>query len=93
MNNVRAHAIVSGSVQGVWYRGSAVEEAHKIGGLTGWVRNIPGGSVELVCEGQREKVEQLIKWLWHGPSTATVTNVKVEWGDATGEHADFGVSY
>ncbi len=94
MDNVRAHATVYGTVQGgVWYRGSTVEEACTIGGLTGWVRNNPGGTVEVVCEGQKENVEQLIKWLWNGPPTAIVTSVKVDWQNATGEFSEFVISY
>ncbi len=93
MEIVRANIIVSGRVQGVWYRASAVEAAERIGGITGWARNLPGGDVEVVCEGKREKVERLIAWLQQGPPAAKVSDVQVTWEKATGEFSGFTVRY
>ncbi|MBI5815560.1 MAG: acylphosphatase [Nitrospinae bacterium] len=93
MENVKANAFVSGLVQGVFFRATTSEEANRIGGLSGWVRNLPDGRVEVMCEGPKEKVERLVAWLWHGPPMARVDNVEVKWGDATGDYQGFSVAY
>ena len=73
----RVRAIVTGRVQGVAYRASTVYEARDHG-LTGWVRNLPDGSVELEAQGDRAKVDALLAWCAHGPPAARVTGVNVE---------------
>lgn len=93
MDNIRARAYVSGTVQGVFFRATTMEEANRIGELAGWVRNLPDGRVEVVCEGSREKVERLIAWLWHGPPSAHINDVSVTWGQATGEYREFRIAY
>ena len=75
---VRAHLWVSGRVQGVYYRASA-ERVATGWGLTGWVRNLPDGRVELVAEGDRPQVEALISWCREGPPDAAVTAVEILW--------------
>ncbi|HEY2191224.1 MAG TPA: acylphosphatase [Actinomycetospora sp.] len=71
------HAVVHGTVQGVFYRASAEQEAQRLG-VAGWVRNLPDGSVELLVEGEDAAVEQMIDWAGRGPSRAEVTGVDVE---------------
>lgn len=71
------HCLVSGRVQGVYYRASARREAEALG-LTGWVRNLPDGRVELVAMGSEHALRQLQDWLWRGPSDARVTDVTRE---------------
>jgi acylphosphatase len=93
MENFRAHAYVTGMVQGVFFRATTAEQAHRIGDLAGWVRNLPDGRVEVVCEGSKEKAGQLMAWLWHGPPSADVNDVTVTWGAATGEYRDFHIAY
>jgi acylphosphatase len=88
----RAHVIVQGRVQGVYYRASARDHARRLN-LTGWARNCPDGSVELVVEGERRQIEQLIAWCHKGPPAAVVTQVEVEWQTATGEFEGFFVKY
>lgn len=88
----RVHIWVSGKVQGVWYRATTVEEAKKLG-LTGWVRNLPDGRVEIVAEGPRESLERLIAWCHEGPPLAVVDEVKVVWEPYTGEFANFSIAY
>ena len=68
------HALVSGRVQGVYYRQSTREQAQRLG-LAGWVRNLPDGRVELVAEGEAEALQQLADWLAQGPSEARVSAV------------------
>ncbi|HWH79664.1 MAG TPA: acylphosphatase [Candidatus Binatus sp.] len=79
----RVHLKITGRVQGVYYRASALQEAQKLG-LTGWVMNCFDGSVEAVAEGDRQKLELLIAWCKQGPDGARVANVEVRW--ATAEH-------
>ena len=93
MEKIRAHAYVTGIVQGVFFRATTEEEAQRIGGLTGWVRNLPDGRVEVVCEGTKEKVERLTAWLWHGPPSAHVSDVNLTWSEPTGEYSDFRIAY
>lgn len=73
MNSCR-HFLVSGRVQGVFFRAATQATAHRLG-LTGWVRNLPDGRVELVACGAEEKLKQLEAWLWQGPPHARVEQV------------------
>ncbi len=74
----RLHIIISGTVQGVFYRANTKEQADRLG-VTGWVRNICDGNVEIVAEGEREKLEQLLDWCWHGPVDAKVSDLEYGW--------------
>jgi acylphosphatase len=94
MNKVRAHLFISGIVQGVFFRHYTFETAHKLG-LTGWVRNLPNCQVETVFEGPKDKVYEMIKWCHHGPPSAKVTSVNIQWetpacadASACASHAD-----
>jgi acylphosphatase len=86
----RLHLIVSGRVQGVGFRFSAYDEAKQLA-LAGWVRNLPGGEVEVVAEGSRENLQMLEAWAHLGPPSAHVTAVREEWLDFTGEFTDFRI--
>jgi len=80
---VRAHAFVSGRVQGVYYRANTRETAlsHDV---DGWVRNLADGRVEAVFEGPRESVESVVEWCHEGSPAARVEDVEVEYGDPEG---------
>jgi acylphosphatase len=71
------HSFVSGLVQGVWFRASTQEQASQLG-LTGWVRNLPDGRVEVLACGEREQVLALYEWLKKGPERAKVTEASYE---------------
>jgi len=88
----RAEVVVSGHVQGVWFRSSTVEEARRAG-VSGYVRNREDGSVEAVFEGTRTAVMLAVAWCYHGPGAAQVTDVKVKWTEPTGEFFGFNVRY
>lgn len=88
---VRADMTVSGKVQGVFYRASCQAEAMRLG-VMGEVRNLPGGEVEVIAEGERPAVEELVVWCRHGPPSAEVENVTVRWSHARGEFRTFMVS-
>lgn len=72
---VRVRLVIHGTVQGVWYRKHAAEEAIRLG-LTGWVRNLPGGGVEAAAEGPPEAVDRFVAWCRQGPPLARVTAVE-----------------
>lgn len=90
MNRVRAHVVVEGRVQGVFFRAYTQDEArrHKI---TGWVKNRYDGKVEAVFEGEENNVKALIDWTHTGPPYARVENVEVTWEPYTGEFSGFSV--
>ncbi|MFC1549107.1 acylphosphatase [Candidatus Omnitrophota bacterium] len=92
MDNARAHVIVSGMVQGVFFRADAREQARELS-LTGWVKNCWGGNLEVVLEGNKKDIEKMIDWLHTGPPSARVEEVKVEWEEPTGEFDTFFVNY
>jgi acylphosphatase len=89
----RMRAIVKGIVQGVGFRYFAVYQAQRIGGITGYVRNLRDGNVEVVAEGEREKLEQLLAQLRKGPTGAHVTGVDVFWENPTGEFTNFSIRW
>ena len=84
MKQVRAHVLIEGRVQGVCYRIDARRAALERN-LTGMVRNLPGGKVEAVFEGEDSDVKSMLKWCETGPPLARVTKVEVEWKPYTGE--------
>ena len=88
--NIRANARIRGRVQGVFYRQSTMETARRLG-VTGWVRNLPDGSVEAVAEGPAEAVRALLDWCRQGPPAAEVISIDLDWSDATGEFSRFAV--
>ena len=89
---IRAHLIIEGRVQGVGYRANTRRMANKLN-LTGWVRNLRNGDVEAIVEGPETEVQKLIIWCHRGPTSAYVSNVKVEKSDATGEFNTFSTKY
>lgn len=83
---VTRHLVITGLVQGVWYRESMREAAEGLG-VTGWVRNRSDGSVEAVIQGEAGSVQALIDWARRGPPQARVANVEVR--DTTGDYEFF----
>lgn len=72
--NCCRHFLVSGYVQGVFYRAASESIARRLD-LTGWVRNLPDGRVEVVACGEETKLKELEQWLWQGPPRARVEQV------------------
>jgi acylphosphatase len=88
----RAHLLVSGRVQGIFFRLETKYKA-EIHNVKGWVRNLPDGRVEAVFEGEEEAVKALIEFCKRGPAGARVTNVDLRWENFTGEFDAFKVKY
>jgi acylphosphatase len=85
------HVIVRGRVQGVSFRHYTRLRAVELG-LTGWVRNMPDGTVEVTAEGEREPLDQLLAFLHRGPSGAHVFSIVFDWRAAAGQFTDFEVT-
>jgi acylphosphatase len=88
----RVQLLIVGTVQGVAYRWSAQRRARELG-LTGWVRNLPGGEVEALAEGATESVAHFIEWCRRGPPAAEVARVDVTEHPPTGEYRAFDVRH
>ncbi|KKL93730.1 hypothetical protein LCGC14_1871750 [marine sediment metagenome] len=86
-------AVVRGRVQGIGFRDYVLNRARFLG-LSGYVRNLPDGrSVEVVAEGARPDLEQLLDYLREGPSISRIDAVDAEWREATGAYDGFGVGF
>jgi acylphosphatase len=86
--NVRAHLLISGRVQGVFFRSETGFYARRLN-IRGWVRNLPDGRVEAVFEGEESNVKQLIDFCKKGPPGARVTGVNVSWEAYASEFSGF----
>jgi acylphosphatase len=92
MQLARAHLVIKGRVQGVFYRAFARDIATQLG-LKGWVRNVSDGSVEALLEGDRQEIEQAIRHCHLGPPGARVDDIDVRWEDYQGDLQVFQVRY
>lgn len=86
----RVHLRIYGRVQGVFFRAFMKSVADGLG-ITGWVRNVEDGSVEVVAEGEEEKLQKLIAEARRGPPLAFVERVEVNWEEYKGEFSDFQI--
>jgi len=84
------HVLISGRVQGVWFRASTKKKADELG-IHGWVRNTSDGKVEAVFEGEKEKIDEMIKWCHIGPPLAHVEKVEVEKQIPTNAFKEFSI--
>ena len=91
-NKIRAHAIITGKVQGVFFRVETKHAAEGFG-VSGWVRNKMDGSVEAVIEGEKADVKAMLAWCQTGPPHARVSNADITWQGYTGEFETFDVTY
>jgi len=91
-STMRFRAIVSGRVQGVNFRWYTIQQARAMG-LVGMVRNLPSGDVEVIAEGNEDRLQSLLRFLRRGPSAARVDNVDVAWSRPTGEFSRFDISW
>ena len=92
-NLASVQAVVYGYVQGVFFRAFVSRRATELG-LTGYVRNLPNGeAVEVLAEGERKRLEELISHLKVGPPTAKVERVVTSWSEYTGGYSRFSIRY
>lgn len=90
MNGTGIHIVARGLVQGVGFRWFVHKHAAGLG-LVGQVKNLPDGSVEIIAEGDRSLVEELIKVLKIGPRSAHVADLVIEWREVTGKYLGFTI--
>jgi len=88
----RGHFIVRGQVQGVCYRMDARDLADQLG-ITGWVRNRPDGTVEVLAEADELKLKQFLAWCRQGPPHGQVSGVEESYAEATGEFDGFRIAF
>jgi acylphosphatase len=89
-HNARLRMVVSGRVQGVFFRAAASAQARSLG-IVGYARNLDDGTVEIVAEGNREALGALGRWARQGPPSARVEGVESEWFDGRSEFIEFKV--
>ena len=89
-SRARLRMVVSGRVQGVFFRGAAAEQARALG-IVGYARNRDDGTVEIVAEGDRNALEIFAAWAARGPTSARVEDVRVEWSDSFDEFDEFRI--
>lgn len=87
---ILCHLFVSGYVQGVFFRSTTRDIAKSLS-LSGWVRNLADGRVEIMAEGEEEDVKRLIEWAKKGPPGARVLDVKVEYKEPQGAFEGFEI--
>jgi acylphosphatase len=90
MGQGRVHMMISGRVQGVFFRVSMREKARSLG-LFGWVRNVEGGGVEAVAEGNERSLKELFNWATMGPEGAFVESVDANWDEPVEWLKDFTI--
>ena len=88
----RIHIKIFGNVQGVFFRAGTQSEGKRLG-VFGWVRNNSDGSLEVLAEGEADKLNNLLEWCSHGPAGASVSKVQHEWQVNQDEFEDFQVTY
>lgn len=86
----QVHLLITGKVQGVWYRVFVKDTAEKLG-LTGWVRNTESGDVEAVIQGETGKINELLVACHEGPPLAKVTSINEEWQKAKDTFSEFQI--
>ncbi|MGQ9858470.1 MAG: acylphosphatase [Thermodesulfobacteriota bacterium] len=88
----QGHVWISGRVQGVFFRHNTQQQA-LMRGISGWVRNLPDGRVEAVFQGERTKVEEMLRWCQQGPPGAWVREVEVRWEEPDPALKGFRIAY
>lgn len=90
---VRAHVVIVGRVQGVFFRMNTLGAVERTGGVTGWVRNRKDGTVEAVFEGEKSNVEAVLSWCRKGDPPARVQGVQTDWKPYTGAFDRFEITH
>ncbi len=90
--NARAVILVQGRVQGVFFRDHTQKWASSLG-ICGWVKNLANGQVEILAEGERDRIEDLIGLVRKGPPLSRVENLDIEWAAYEGSCKDFRITW
>jgi len=86
----RYDLIVSGDVQGVFYRHHALKKAKELG-INGWIKNEADGTVTIVAEGEEDILKDFVNWAWEGSPMSDVEDVSFEVTEGTGEFKNFEI--
>ena len=86
------HLLISGRVQGVYFRQGTMETAEK-NNVFGWVRNLPDDKVEAILEGNTSNVDAVVEWAYFGPAGAVVDEIKITEENYVGEFWEFEIRY
>jgi len=89
---MQVHLIISGRVQGVFFRANTKEVADRLG-LKGYVRNTEDGNVEVVAVGDESKIKDFIEWCKKGPRHAEVEDIKIGYPEVKEEFKEFEIRY
>ena len=89
--NTRAHILVQGRVQGVFFRDHTQKWASSLG-VYGWVKNLANGKVEILAEGEKDRIEDLIRLVREGPPSSRVDSMDIEWSVYKGNNKDFRIT-
>ena len=92
MKDTRAHVIISGKVQGVFFR-AETQRAALARGVTGWVKNRLDGTVEAVFEGPEQSVVSMVEWCKRGSPASRVEDIDVRWGKGLQEFSGFDITH
>lgn len=92
MSIIQAHVLISGKVQGVFFRSNTEDKVKELG-LNGWVKNLPDGRVEAVFEGEEKVVNEMVEWCKKGPRFSHVRRIDVEFDKASNEFHNFEIRY
>ena len=86
------HILVTGKVQGVFFRQATKVIAIK-NHVTGWVKNLESGQVEILLEGEDQNVNSIVEWCHNGPANSRVDEIKIEQQKFSGQYSNFEVRY
>ena len=86
------HILVTGKVQGVFFRQATKVVAVK-NNVTGWVKNLESGQVEILLEGDAQNVNSVIDWCHNGPANSRVDEIKIKQKEFSGQYSNFEVLY
>ena len=92
MTGKKLHVLISGRVQGVFFRAATREHANRLS-LRGWVRNLPDGRVEALFEGEEERLKEILGWCHQGPPGSLPEEVESRWEKGAGEFKDFRIGH
>ena len=92
MRKIRVHLIIEGRVQGVWFRESTKRKALSLG-VYGWVRNLPDGRVEVVAEGEEERLNEFLRRIREGLMKRYIKREDVIWENYKQEFDDFEIRF